>query len=140
MGVADARAFFRRPLALLAILPEHLAPPIIAVPRLRHSGLYWISVDASLLNHFAFSSNMPRFPITAITRDVGDSGDRRALRALPHPLGPQPGFQRTYFIQPQNFRAESVPNHVELTSNRVEIGLNAWQTELFLAAMLVWCL
>ena len=29
----------------------------------------------------------PAFPITAITRDVGDFGDRRALRAHPTPLG-----------------------------------------------------
>jgi hypothetical protein len=113
MGVADARAFFRRPLALLAILPEHLAPPIIAVPRLRHSGLYWISVDASLLNHFAFSSNMPRFPITAITRDVGDSGDRRALRALPHPLGLNQDSKGLISFNPRTF----VLNLSPITSN-----------------------
>jgi hypothetical protein len=42
MRVAYRRPLLSRGLALLAIAPKHLAPPVIAVPRLWNSIWHWI--------------------------------------------------------------------------------------------------
>ncbi len=83
MCMANLRARLRRSFTLHAIPSKHLAPPVVGVPRLRYSGKHSVPVPRSLLNHFAFSILCAAFSITAITCDVGDSGDRRALRDPP---------------------------------------------------------
>lgn len=42
MRIANVRAFLRRGFALLSIPAEHLAPPVIGVPRLRNSFWRWL--------------------------------------------------------------------------------------------------
>jgi hypothetical protein len=82
--MAYRRALFCRGLALLAIPAEQLAPPVIAVPSLRHSGWRWITASVSLLNQLCFL----RFPrsraMSAISGDLGPCF--RAAHPLPHGL------------------------------------------------------
>lgn len=82
MSVTNVRALLRRGLALLAVLAERLAPPVVGISLFRHpAGVRQVRISLCLFTHLCF-------PITAITGDVGDSGDlRRALRAAtPTPM------------------------------------------------------
>jgi hypothetical protein len=77
MCVADLRALLRRGLALLAIPPKHLAPPVVGVPRLRRfSALLWVFRPVSIFHHHVF-------PLSAIT-NYGNFGNLAA--ACPPPL------------------------------------------------------
>ena len=113
MGMANLRSFLRRRFALLALLAEHLAPPVIAVPRLRNSFRYWLyRADGTtellhkikLIWPFNYQiTNLPNYQIYP-----------------PHPPWPRLGFQRSYSIRPQKFRLKPPSNRVKLPSNRIK--------------------
>src|SRR6476646_7683163 len=61
MRVANMRPLFRWRFALRAALAEHLAPPVIGVPRLRHPHYAFY---CALFCHTARNSCLSRSPIT----------------------------------------------------------------------------
>jgi len=62
MGMANLRALLCRRFALFAIPAEHLAPPVIAVPRLKHpAGFLSVFRAVGAFYHSAFNSGDYQF-------------------------------------------------------------------------------
>src|SRR5579871_736967 len=110
MRVANLRARLRWCLALHAIPPEHLAPPVIGVPRLRHPyGLTLAFRTVSGFNHHVFQFR--RLQILAILAILPLAG--------PTPLGFDYDSKGFTSFHPRNFAF----NRPRTTSNWPQIAL-----------------
>src|SRR5579864_7618559 len=110
MRVANVRARLCRRLALHAIPPKHLAPPVICVPRLRHfSVLLWVFRAVSIFHHHVFQFR--RLQIMAILAIL--------LFPTPTPLGLNYDSKGVTLFHPTNFAF----NRPQTTSNWPQIAL-----------------